>query len=361
MSTIQELIQLQNFNINEAKPLTVVGQYSKNTKVDINKVIQSVSLLTTEVNKLNSNVQESALNIGANFSMNQWVEQTRNALTPQLLPSLQTLISNQKPLTKTITLTNTVIVTALQTALNQQDSLINQLENQVYKILEKQNNVKIEKDKDGNVTLVPILSENSQTSLNNINKILNTTTSTLDKINTRISNKLPLKNVDDFVNNLSLEHIIDFTQKIISILTLILQIQIKIRQAKDLAASVNSATLGNAAAAAFFASQATQIISPEQKQIDDLSAAQSTLGIIKSQILFYQDILQSILIKLQNLLNLITSLQPNTPQQNPQTQQIVNNLQSILTKIENNNQQTTPIQIIRTNNASTGYAAKVEI
>jgi hypothetical protein len=60
-------------------------------------------------------------------------------------------------------------------------------------------------------------------------------------------------------------------------------------------------------------------------------------------------------------LNLITSLQPNTPQQTQQTQQIVNNLQSILTKIETNNQQTIPLQIIRTNNASTGYAAKIEI
>jgi hypothetical protein len=361
MSTIQELIQLQKFNINEAKPLTVTGQYSKNTKVDINKVVQSVSLLTSEINKLNSNVQESTFNTGVNFSMNQWVEQTKNALTPQLLPSLQTLIGNQKPLTKTITLTNTVIVTSLQTTLNQQDNLLSQLENQIYKLLEKQNNVKIEKDKDGNVTLVPILSENSQTSLNNINKILSTTTSTLDKINIRISNDLPLRNIDDFVNNLSLKHIIDFTQKIISVLTLTLQIQIKIRQAKDLAASANSLTLGNAPAAASFALQATQISSHEQKQIDDLSAAQSTIGIIKSQILFYQGILQSILIKLQNLLNLITSLQPNTPQQTQQTQQIVNNLQSILTKIETNNQQTIPLQIIRTNNASTGYAAKIEI
>jgi hypothetical protein len=361
MSTIQELIQLQKFNVNEAKPLTVTGQYSKNTNVNINKVIQSVSLLTSEINKLNSNVQESTFNTGVNFSMNQWVEQTKNALTSQLLPSLQTLIGNQKPLTKTITLTNTVIVTSLQTTLNQQDNLLNQLENQIYKLLEKQNNVKIEKDKDGNVTLVPILSENSQTSLNNINKILSTTTSTLDKINIRISNDLPLRNIDDFVNNLSLKHIIDFTQKIISVLTLTLQIQIKLRQVKDIAASVNSATLGNAAAAASFALQATQISSPEQKQIDDLSAAQSTIGIIKSQILFYQDILQSILIKLQNLLNLITSLQPNTPQQTQQTQQIVNNLQSILAKIETNNQQTIPLQIIRTNNASTGYAAKIEI
>jgi hypothetical protein len=68
-------------------------------------------------------------------------------------------------------------------------------------------------------------------------------------------------------------------------------------------------------AAAIYASQATQITSPEQKQINDLSAAQSTIGIIKSQILFYQNILQSIIDKLQSLLNLVISAQP-TLQQN---------------------------------------------
>jgi hypothetical protein len=359
MSTIQELIKLQNFNINEAKPLTVRGQYSENTKVDINQIAQSISLITTDLNNINSNIRKSSLNEKSSFSMDQWVEQTRNALLPQILPSLQTLISNPNPLTKTIILTNTVLSTSLQTALNQQESLLNQLENQIYKLLEKQNNVKVEKDQNGNITLVPILSENSKTSLNNINKILNTTTSTLDKINIRISNDLPLQNINDFVNNLSLRHVIEFTQKIISILTLILQIQIKIRQAKDLAASANSTALGNVPAATIYAFQATQITSPEQKQIDDLSAAQSTIGIIKSQILFYQNILQSIINKLQNLLDLVISTQPAL-QQNNQNQQIVNTLQSILNKIESNKQQQIPPQIIRTNNSSAGYAAKIE-
>ena len=359
MSTIQELIKLQNFSINEAKPLTVRGQYSENTKVDINKIVQNISLITTDLNDINSNIRKSSLNEKSSFSMDRWVEQTRNALLPQILPSLQTLISNPNPLTKTIILTNTVLSISLQTALNQQESLLNQLENQIYKLLEKQNNVKVEKDQNGNVTLVPILSENSKTSLNNINKILNTTTSTLDKINTRISNDLPLQNINDFVNNLSLRHVIEFTQKIISILTLVLQIQIKIRQAKDLAASANSLTLGNAPAAAIYASQATQITSPEQKQIDDLSAAQSTIGIIKSQILFYQNILQSIIDKLQSLLNLVISAQP-TLQQNNQNQQIINTLQSMLDKIESDKQILNPPQIVRTNNSSAGYAAKIE-
>ena len=53
MSTIEELIKLQQFQLNSVKSLTVRGQYSKNTNININKTIQSISLLTQELNNLN--------------------------------------------------------------------------------------------------------------------------------------------------------------------------------------------------------------------------------------------------------------------------------------------------------------------
>jgi hypothetical protein len=335
MSTIEELIKLQQFQLNPARPLTVRGQYSKNTNTDINKTIQSVSLLTTELNKLNSSVQESALNTGAVFSMKQWVRDTATTLAQQLFPSIQTLIGNQRPITKKILLTNTVITAAIQATLNQQDNILNQLEDQVYKILEKQNNVKVVKDKDGNPVLTPILTENAQKSLDNVIKILSSTTTTLEKINTRISNEKPIKNINDFVNNLSLEQIIEFAEKIIAVVTIALQIKIRIRQVQDLATSI-AATATNPPLSKDYAQRAVQYTASEQKQMEDLASAQITISVVKAQILFYQEILQTIINKLQDILDLLNSLQvtPQTP--NPQLQQLTNQIQTLI----DNQQQT---------------------
>jgi len=308
MSTIEELKNLQNFNISAAKPLTVRGQYSKNTNIDINKIVQSVSLLTTELNNINSGVQESAFNTGARFSMNQWVKDTVSSLSLQLFPSIQTAIGDQNPLVKKIILTNTIVTSTIQSTINQQDILLNKLEDQVLKILEKQNNVKIEKDKDGNIVLIPIIPEQAQKALDNVTKILNSSIVTIDKINTRISNEKPLKNIDDFVNNLSLEHVIEFTEKIIAALTIALQIKIRIRQAQDLVTSIAAAAT-NPPLSVDYAQRAVQYTSSEQKQIKDLSEAQITISIIGGQIQFYQSIVQGILNKLREILELIKSAQ----------------------------------------------------
>jgi hypothetical protein len=330
MSTIEELKNLQNFNISAAKPLTVRGQYSKNTNVDINKVVQSVSLLTTELNNINSSVQESAFNIGANFSINQWVNDAKNSLLSQLFPSIQTLIGNQNPITKKIVLTNTIVTAAAQSALNQQEILLNQLEDQVLKVVEKQNNVKVEKDKDGNAVLIPILSEQAQKSLDNVTKILTSSIVTIDKINTRIANEKPLKNINDFVNNLSLEHVIEFAEKIIAILTIALQIRVIIRKSQDIAASINSATLGDVASAAVFTANSLTYNASEQKQMQDLAAAQVTISIIKSSIQFYKIQIQSILDKLREILELIKTIQISSNIPNPNIQSLEDQLNKII-------------------------------
>ena len=361
MSTIQDLIQLQNFDINEAKPLTVRGQYSKNTNVDINKTIQSVSLLTTDLNNLNSYVKQSSINTGVNFSMDQWVNDTKTALLSQLFPSIQTLISNQKPLTKTLTLTNTVVTAGIQSALNQQDSILNQLEDQVLKIIEKQNNVKVEKDENGNIILIPILTEQSKKALGNVTKILKSTITTTDKINTRISNKKPLKTIDDFVNNLSINHIIEFAEKIIAILEITLQISITIRKAKDVAAAANSLALGNVSAAAVSTEQSLQYTATEQRRMDDLSSAQITISVLKSLILFYQDIIQTIIDRLKEILALIELIQTNNQSQNSQLQDITNQLNTLIESQQNIQNTNTniiqPPRIVQINKPN--YAARI--
>jgi hypothetical protein len=267
--------------------------------------------------------------------MKQWVSSTATTLAQQLFPSIQTLIGNQKPITRKIVLTNTIITSAIQLALNQQDNILNQLEDQVYKILEKQNNVKVVKDKDGNPVLTPILTENAQKSLDNVIKILSSTTTTLEKINTRISNEKPIKSVNDFVNNLSLEQIIEFAEKIIAVVTIALQIKIRIRQVQDLATSI-AATATNPPLSKDYAQRAVQYIASEQKQMEDLASAQITISVVRAQILFYQVILQIIIDKLQDILDLLNSLQVNSQIPKPQIQQITNQIQTLV----NDQQQT---------------------
>jgi hypothetical protein len=342
MSTIKDLIQLQNYKVNEIRPLTVRGQYSENTNIDINKTLQSISLLTNELNYLDSNVKESALNGRAIFSMNQWVNDTKTALLSQLFPSIQTLIGNQKPLTKTLTLTNTIVTAGIQSALNQQDSLVNQLEDQVLKIVEKQNNVKVEKDENGNITLVPILTEQSKKSLNNVTKLLKSTIVTIDKINTRISNEKPLKTVDDFVNNLSINHVIEFAEKIIAILTITLQIAVTIRKIKDIAAAANSTTLGDIASGIVFGENALQYTATEQRRMEDLASAQISISVFKSQILFYQTIIQSIIDKLKEILELL-KLVDNTSGNNKDITELETKLNKVI-----QDQQQTQDQLTRT-------------
>jgi hypothetical protein len=338
MSTIEELKKLQNYNINNAKPLTVRGQYSNNINTNINKVIQSVSLLTTELNNINSSVKESSFNTNARFSMEQWIDEAKDNLISQLFPSIQTLTGDQNPITKKIVLTNNVVTSITQAALNQQDILLNQLEDQVLKIVEKQNVVKVEKDENGNITLVPIIQEQAQKSLGNVTKILKSSITTLDKINTRISNDLPLKNINDFVNNLSLKHVIEFAEKIIAVVTLTLEIRITLRKIKEIAASVSTSATGNVPLSTLIVENSLKYTAEEQRIIKDLSEAQVVISIIKSQIQFYQNIIQDILNKLKEILDLIklTNISQSSNLLNQDIQILENNINTIIDK----NQQT---------------------
>lgn len=360
MSTIEELKKLQNFNINNAKPLTVRGQYSENNKVDINKTIQSISLLTNELNNLNSSIKQSSLNIGNIFSMKEWVNSTSVSILNQITPSIQTLISNQKPISKNIILTNSILTSIIQSNINQQDDVLNQLEDYVFKILDTQNIVKVKKDENGNVVLTSIIDENAKKSLDNVIKILSSTTTIINKINTRISNKKPLKNIDDFVNNLSLEHIIEFAEKIIAVVTLALQIKITIRKIKNQTAAAILTSSGNLPAAEDYIQKSTEYTATEQRFLDDLSTAQSTISIIRSQINFYKDIIQSTIDKLKEILNTIETLnQNNIP--NNEIQNLINSVNNIIIdqqeNTSNNILNENNIKIVRT--SIPNYAAKI--
>jgi hypothetical protein len=220
--------------------------------------------------------------------------------------------------------------------------LLNKLEDQVLKVVEKQNNVKVEKDKDGNIVLIPIVPEQAQKALDNVTKILNSSIITIDKINTRISNEKPLKNIDDFVNNLSLEHVIEFAEKIIAVVTIALQIKIRIRQAQDLATSI-AAAVTNPPLSLDYAQRAVQYTASEQKQMEDLASAQITISVVRGQIQFYQLIVQNILTKLQDILELIKSVKISSNVSTKNIQDIEDKLNKVI-----QDQQQTQDQLTRT-------------
>jgi hypothetical protein len=333
MSTIEELIKLQGFNVNEAKPLTVRGQYSRNTNVDLNKTKQSISLLTTELNKFNSDVQESAFNTGAKFSMKQWVNDTAKGFLSNLSPT--SIVTNPNYLATKIDLTTNIVTSTIQSTLNQQDVLINQLENNVLSIVEKQNNVKVERDKDGNVVLIPILTDNASKALDNSIKIIDTIITSLEKVNTRISNEKPIKNIDDFVNNLSLKLVIDFANKVISILIIATLIKIQLRKIKDISISALAATSTppNPPLSQEYAERALITTAEEKLTLQDLGAAKSVISVLESKILFYQSILQEVIAKIKPLLDLIKQIQSQTTTEttsNSQLKELENKLDKLI-------------------------------
>lgn len=363
MSTINELIKLQNYNVIEAKPLTVRGQYSKNTNTDTNKIIQSVSLLTTELNNISSNIKQSSLN-NSSFSLKQWVNNTKNVLINNALPSINSNITNSKPLTNNINLIKESILLSVNISLNQSEVLINKLENQVYLLIDKQKNVKIEKDTNGNITLIPILSSQSQNSINNIKKILTSISTNLTKINNRLSNDKSITSTDDILTNLSLKHVLDFTQSILSVMLLIRQIK-NIR--KNTQAAVVVAELSVPASvytnAGTLLSNIALNSEKDQQQLQDLEAAFSTVNITNSQIIFYSNLILSLISKINKILELINNInltqsQINEPLEN--LNQIQNNIQQIIDNSPNYNQIEKQIEIIKTNNIASGYAAKIE-
>jgi methyl-accepting chemotaxis protein len=95
--------------------------------------------------------------------------------------------------------------------------------------------------------------------------------------------------------------------------------------------------------------------------MDDLSSAQITISALKSLILFYQDIIQTIIDRLKEILNLIELVQTNNQSQNSQLQDITNQLNTLIESqqnIQNTNTNITQLpRIVQINKPN--YAARI--
>ena len=314
MSLIQNLKSLQDFKVNEAQALVIPSTTTPN----LDQTQQSISLLTTELNEFTSNVKQSVDNPNAQFSLSQWVEQTALAVANALKPTITSNITNPKPLSKTIEASKEIVENVVVASIKNAELTNISLEKQVNKIIENQTKTKIERDEDGNIKIVPILSQNSITALNNIKKTLQSTINALEEVSKRLTNTNPIENINDFVNNLSLEHIISFAEKALSLIILL-------RQFRDIRKKVEATTAGiEQVSPSPVKPTSGKIIvenaltsEKEQQQLQDLETAYSIIRIIRELIPYFSSTINGVITQLQSIVDLIDSLPlPNEEENN---------------------------------------------
>jgi len=337
MATIEELIALQGKQINVAKPLNPVRkQYTQNTNNSQNTLLESVDKLTQQMNNLNSGVKSSSFDLNKAFSLAAWVSQVVIDITKARLAeelgvttstdnqSNQAGTTNSTPLTSKILKSTNAVILNIITLQQQIDSQILSLEKQVDSILRKINTNTTVKLGDGTIVQVPIANQQTIAALKNVESIVKSLLDKTNKVTTRLSNDKPITNFDDFVNNLSLKQVVEFSQLVISALLLIKNIQKKRKEAQALVIlaelSIPSSvyiTTGQALAELLTKSESFQ------NQINDLNKAYEQIVILKDNITYFGKINQSQQQSLNNIINkvdtFINQQQNNTALQDLKT------------------------------------------
>jgi len=307
MPTIEELISLQGKQINVAQPLNPVRkQYTQNTNNSKNNLITSIDKLTQQMNNLNSGVKSSSFDLNKAFSLAAWVSQVVIDITKARLAeelgvttstdnqSNQTGTTNSTPLTNKILKTTNAVILNIITLQQQIDSQILSLEDQVNSILKKIKTNTTVKLGDGTIVQVPIVNQQTIVALQNVESIVKSLLNKTNKVTTRLSNDKPITNFDDFVNNLSLKQVVEFSQLVISALLLVKNIQNKIKKAKAVAIQIETTI---PASSYIVTGQAVSDLltksESEQNQINDLNEAYKQITILKDNIIFFSKINQN--------------------------------------------------------------------
>jgi hypothetical protein len=324
MATIEELIALQGKQINVAKPLNPVRkQYTQNSNNSQNTLIESVDKLTQQMNNLNSGVKSSSFDLNKAFSLAAWVSQVVIDITKARLAeelgvttstdnqSNQAGTTNSTPLTSKILKSTNAVILNIITLQQQIDSQILSLEKQVDSILRKINTNTTVKLGDGTIVQIPIANQQTIAALQNVESITKSLLDKTNKVTTRLSNDKPITNFDDFVNNLSLKQVVEFSQLVISALLLVKSIQNKIKKAKAVVIQVETAvpasnyiTTGQAVADLLTKTESFQ------NQINDLNKAYEQINILKDNIIYFgkintsqQQSLNNIILKIDTFIN----------------------------------------------------------
>lgn len=339
MATIEDLILLQGKQINIAKPLNPVRkQYAQNTNNAQNNIITSVDKLTQQMNNLNSGVKSSSFDLSKAFSLATWVSQvvidiTKARLAEELGTTTNTdNQSNQAGTTNSTPLTNKILKSANAILLNiitlqqQIDNQILSLEDQVDNIIDKINTNTTIKLEDGSITQIPIANQQTIAALQNIESITKSLLDKTNKVTIRLSNDKPITNFNDFVNNLSLKHMIEFSQLVISALLLIKNIQKKRKLIQ--AAAIQVETSVPASAYVTTGQAVSELLTSAesfQNQINDLNKAYEQIVILKDNVIYFGKINQS---QQQSLNNIIVKVDTfiNQQQNNTVLQDLKNKL-----------------------------------
>ena len=343
MATIEELIALQGKQINIAQPLNPVRkQYTQNTNNPKGDLLASVDKLTQQMNNLNSGVKSSSFDLNKAFSLAAWVSQVVVDITKAKLASSlgvtvptdqqsnQSGTSNSTPITNKILKSTNAVLLNIITLQQQIDSQILSLENQVDSILRKINTNTTVKLEDGTIVQVPIANQQTIVALQNIESITKSLLDKTNKVIIRLSNDKPITNFNDFVNNLSLKQVVEFSQLVISALLLIKNIKDKKRKIQSIIVLAETSVPASAyPTTGILLNDIVNSTESDRNEQNDLNKAYEQITILKDNIIFFGKINTS---QQQNLNNIINKVDTfiNQQQTNTALQDLKNKLTSPL-------------------------------
>ena len=311
MSTINQLKTFQTGSISAfSVTKTVVRTFPTPNSGSPNKLTETISQLTLKSNEISSFLSEANIDGGnkpfsiLEFAKNLVIKQEEQPKTEN------SLIADPNPLTSKLKQQQKQIIDNIVQNYVKSGKLLNILENNLNKILEKTpvNFVSIE---NGQVVAQPIQSKELDVAVQNIQKVVDTIVNSVDRYARRVYNTDPILSLEQFKKNISLNKLVDIIDKVIAIKAEILMLKIKIRKARDLSASATALAqpVPNVPLATEYAERATQYTANELDQIYDLHEAGLIITDLKKQIDFYGGKYESTKNKLLDIKGTIDALQ----------------------------------------------------
>lgn len=291
----------------------------------LQKTTQDISKLSSKMNELSSFVNEAGVDGGNQpFNLITFAKQftTKQAEQPE---STTSTVTNLTPTASKLKQINKKIITNINQNYIKSGKLISLLETQVNNVL-KQSGVSYSSLENGQIVTQPIQNDEVTKVLNNIQKILDSYVTTVNKYGHKIYNTDPILTINQFQKNFSLNKFVDFTYKVLSIAILALEIKIKIRKAQDAAAAANALLTvpPQPLVAARFVQSALELTTNEYKQMVDLNESFKLVDSAKKQIDFYGNLLEELKTQLSNVEETINSYFQTTT--NKALQQVNNQL-----------------------------------
>jgi hypothetical protein len=303
MNTVEQLKSLQ--------PQQSMGE-------KLSKTVSDVSQLTSKMNEISAFLSEASIESGNKpFDLKTFA---RELVLKQNKSDAQNNnnnedVTNNKPLTKKLKQQTKKVLTPLVKYLLQSDRLLKLLETQVNKVLStaKVNQVRVE---GGQIQAQPITTPELNKAINNINQITTTYIKSVDKYALRVYNTKPITTTKELQQNLSLKHMVDFIQTVLSIYLLLLKVQIKIRKAKDAGAAINAMLTvpPQPLVAERFTQLALENTAAEQKKLDDLESSYAWISEVKEKIAFYGSKYEIQSNKLRNIQQVLDQFQQSSIQ-----------------------------------------------